>query len=228
MCFSATASFASSAVLVTIGTITMRRARTAPQKFMALMPLLFAFQQFAEGVVWLSVINSAFAGWRNIAMYSFLIFAQLVWPLYVPFAVLWLEKDEKKKKVLKWFAASGIVATTFFLYCVTCFKADIVVTNYHIQYQLDFPFYKMWFYGIIYFIPAFIPTFFSGFKKMRLLGGLLLASYLVSRFWYMDYIVSVWCFFGALSSITVLYIIKEATATESYSSQSINNEYAGG
>jgi hypothetical protein len=69
-----------------------------------------------------------------------------------------------------------------------------------------------WFYGLIYFIPAFFPMFVSSISRMRVLGFLLFISYLISRFVYTDYIVSVWCFFGALSSIAVLYIIMQVVA----------------
>ena len=185
----------------------MVKTKTAPQRLLAAMPLIFAFQQFSEGFVWLSAQHAQFAHFKNIAMYSFLIDAQLVWPLFVSFAVWNIEPDPVRKKKLMWFAVSGIIAAVFFIYCL-CFRtADVVVSSYHIQYVLDFPFVHRWFYGIIYFIPAMIPAFFSTVKRMSWLGTLLLISYLVSRFFYRDYIVSVWCFFGALSSIAVLMII---------------------
>jgi len=185
----------------------MVRSRTAPQRFLACMPLLFAVQQLCEGFVWLSVINKSFSHWQTVSMYAFLLFAQVIWPLFVPFAVLFLEQDAARKKILRWFAFSGCITACYFTYCLLAFDAHIGVSPYHIQYNLDFPFAKRWFYGIIYFIPALVPTFFSGIRRMWLLGALLLASYLVSRFAYRDYIVSVWCFFGALSSTTVLFII---------------------
>ena len=214
MCFSVSASFTSSAVLATIGTVGMAKTRSAPQRFLAAMPLLFAIQQLCEGFVWLSVINPAYAHWQHSAMYSFLFFAQVVWPFFVPFAVLLLEKDPVRKKILVWFAVSGCLAAAFFIYCLCSYDAHIDVNPYHIKYELDFPFVKRWFYGIIYFIPAMLPTFISSIRRMRVLGALLLASYLISRFCYRDYIVSVWCFFGALSSIVVVFIIMQVVARE--------------
>jgi uncharacterized protein DUF6629 len=214
MCFSTTASFVSSAILLTIGAAAMSKTQTNSQRVLAAMPLLFAFQQFAEGFVWLSALHLEYAHWKSLAMYSFLIFAQPVWPLFVPIAVVLLEKDERRRKILSWFVASGVVSAIFFICCLCFFKADVEVGPYHIKYVLDFPMVHRWFYGLLYFIPAFFPMFVSGIRRMRLLGFLLLASYLVSRFCFNDYIVSVWCFFGALCSITVLFIIKEAVATD--------------
>jgi hypothetical protein len=214
MCFSATASFASCAVLVTIGAVAMAKTKTPQQRLLAAMPLLFAFQQFSEGFVWLSVQHAEYAQWKNMAMYSFLIFAQAFWPLFVPLAVILIEKDERRKNIMKWFALSGLVAGGFFIWCLLNYSAEVEVNPYHIKYVLDFPLSHRWFYAIIYFIPAMLPTFISSLKKMRVLGALLLISYLISRFFYRDYIVSVWCFFGALSSITVLFVILEAVAAD--------------
>lgn len=215
MCFSTAASFGSCAILSTIGAVTVAKAKTGPQKFLAAMPLLFAVQQFAEGFVWLSVLHPEYAHFKSLAMYSFLVFAQLVWPIFVPLAVWMLEPDPARKKKLGWFVISGIAATVFFIYCLCFCTADVVVTEYHIQYVLDFPLVHRWFYGIIYFIPAMVPTVFSSIKRMQWLGALLLISYLISRFCYKDYIVSVWCFFGALSSIVVLLIIMKLVADRS-------------
>jgi hypothetical protein len=208
MCFSAPASFASCAILTTIGVATMTKAQTPAQRLLAAMPLIFAYQQLSEGFVWLSVQHEAFARYRTLAMYSFLIIAQLIWPIFVSSAVWLLEPDPVRKKKLAWFAVSGWLAVLFFIWCLSYCDAGMVVSSYHIQYVLDFPLVHRWFYGIIYFIPAMIPPFFSTVKKMPWLGGLLLISYLISRFFYKDYIVSVWCFFGALSSMVVYLIIK--------------------
>lgn len=178
------------------------------------MPLLFAFQQLCEGIVWLSVNDPFYAQFRYAAMYSFLIMAQVGWPLFIPLCVLLVEKDPRRKKLLLWFAGSGCLAAIYFTWCLLRFDAHVGVNPWHIQYELDFPLSKRWFYGIIYFIPAMLPTFISSIKRMRILGALLLCSYLISRFCYKDYIVSVWCFFGALSSITALFIIMQLAAKE--------------
>lgn len=207
MCFTASASFASSAVLVTIGAVCMARARSAPQRFLACMPLLFAAQQFSEGFVWLSVNYSGFAQYHQFAMYAFLFMAQIGWPLFIPFSVLLVEPDAVRRRILGYFAVAGVLAGIYFTWCLVNFDAHVGVHPYHIQYELDFPLSKRWFYGLIYFIPAMLPTFISSLRRMRLLGILLLTSYLISRFFYRDYIVSVWCFFGALSSVTTLFII---------------------
>ena len=54
MCFSATASFTASAVLLPAGTLALRRAYTTDRRYLALcaLPFLFGVQQLMEGFVW--------------------------------------------------------------------------------------------------------------------------------------------------------------------------------
>ena len=62
MCFSATASFSTGALLLGIGTLTLRSALAAHQQRelpFAAIPLLFATQQLIEGMIWLTVSAEA-------------------------------------------------------------------------------------------------------------------------------------------------------------------------
>ena len=57
MCFSATASFSAGALLLGIGTLTLRSALATRQRHalpFAAIPMLFAMQQLIEGVIWLT------------------------------------------------------------------------------------------------------------------------------------------------------------------------------
>jgi len=55
MCFSAGASFTAGTLLTFAGTETLRKVHKPSQIVFASIPLFFAFQQFAEGVLWLVV-----------------------------------------------------------------------------------------------------------------------------------------------------------------------------
>ena len=54
MCFSATASFSAGAVLLGLGTLTVKSAHRRRELPLAAIPLLFAIQQLTEGVIWLT------------------------------------------------------------------------------------------------------------------------------------------------------------------------------
>ncbi len=214
MCFSTQASFISSAVLLTAGAVTIAKTRTKSQRVFAALPVIFAFQQFCEGFVWLSTTTVQYAHLKSLSIYSFLFFALLVWPLFVPIGILLLEKNKKRRKILFYFAAMGLMTVIFFVFCLCNYNASIEVNPYHIRYVIDFPLADRWYYDILYFIPAFFPMFISSISRMRLLGIILLISYVISRLFFRDYIISVWCFFGALSSIVVFFIISQVVAMD--------------
>src|SRR3954463_13957598 len=97
MCFSAPASFASAAVLPAAGIVSLRTARTPAQLPFAAIPLLFAVQQAAEGVFWLTLPE----GGSPLAGYTFLVFAQVLWPTWVPLAILLLARDRARTPALR-------------------------------------------------------------------------------------------------------------------------------
>ena len=82
MCFSAPASFTAAAVLLGLGTVTMRRARSRRELPYAAIPLLFGVQQLLEGMLWLTFPDRA--PLLNVALthlYSF--FSHVLWPIYL-------------------------------------------------------------------------------------------------------------------------------------------------
>jgi hypothetical protein len=98
MCFSAAASFSVSGILLVAGIATLRQAKERKVVPFALIPLIFSVQQLTEGVLWIALQNPEYEGWRNAAAYVFMVFAQVVWPVWVPLSVLLLEKEEVRKK----------------------------------------------------------------------------------------------------------------------------------
>jgi hypothetical protein len=207
MCFSAPASFIASAGLLVIGAVAIKRCKTRPQAVLAAIPVIFGIQQFSEGLLWLSLSSPEYASWHNASMYAFLFFAQVVWPTYVPLGILLLEEQPLRKKILVVFLSLGVFISAYLLYCLFLYKVTAAIIDHHIYYELNFPLANRWFSGLIYLLAAVVSPFISGFKRLRLLGLILLGSYLFTRIFYQDYLISVWCYFAAVLSIMILAII---------------------
>lgn len=80
MCFSASASFTAGTLLLGLGTLTWKAARHPRERPFAAIPLLFAAQQFIEGVIWMTF--GADAGGLNALMtYAYSVFSDLLWPV---------------------------------------------------------------------------------------------------------------------------------------------------
>ena len=209
MCFSASASFGTSMVLSLIGVLTLKKARQVNQYLFASIPLFFAIQQLAEGFLWIGLEDTQHTVLQKISTYTFLFFAQIVWPSLVPIAIAVLEKDLKWLKIQYFLIAIGLVTSLYLGYCLITFPVDAQIMENHIAYQQDYPVAISKYGGILYLMATIGPTFFTNTPKMWLLGISILWSYLLTIIFYTAYIVSVWCFFSAIISIAVLYIIHE-------------------
>jgi len=207
MCFSAGASFIASSVLSVAGVIAIRKVKKSSFLLLASIPLFFALQQFTEGFVWLSLTNSSLAVWQSIPIHFFLLFALAVWPVLVPLSIMLIEKNKKRKKVLKYMFWLGSALSVFMLYCLIFRNVTAKVMYLHIYYDIDYSIELPMFKYILYFIPTVFPPFISSHKKLRLFGIIILLSYIVTSLYFKENIVSVWCFFAAMVSVVILYVV---------------------
>lgn len=223
MCFSATASFGASAVLGAIGVVAIAKTKTNPQRLFATIPLIFAVQQFTEGLLWLSLKNADVASWQPLLTYIYLVFAMAVWPLWVPLTIRLLEKDARSKKIMNVLAGIGAfvsicVVLVLSLYpvevmtpiCLNCPFSSTPSLNQHLHYRFTFPPVPKGLIGaftVLYILATIITPFISSIRKMKWLGFVFLASYLFAVILYNGFVISVWCFFAALLSFVVLWII---------------------
>lgn len=214
MCFSATASFGASAILLTIGVIAIKKSANRSERLLACIPLIFCVQQFAEGFVWLGASYPEFYYLKKPATYTFLIFAQVVLPVMVPLSMLQLEKKPAIRKIQRVLLGIGVLISLYLSYCLLFYNVNANIECYHIRYDLDFPLTIIPNSGIFYFIPAVIPPIVSSVKRLRILGSAILLSYIITQIFYKEYLISVWCFFAAIISVLVLFTIIDLNRTK--------------
>lgn len=207
MCFSATASFGAGIVLSVIGIASIRKAEKKSQLFFASIPLIFAVQQISEGFLWLALSHPEYASLRWPATYIFLAFAQIVWPFWVPFSILKLEQDDRRKKIGWALMGIGTIVSAYLAFCLLSYHVEANIKGLHIAYTQDYPAGLSNYGGLFYIIATIAPPFLSSVKRMPALGAAIFISYGVTILLYTDYIVSVWCFFASIISIAVLSVL---------------------
>jgi len=210
MCFSAGASFGASAVLSIIGAAAIIKARSVPQALFAGIPMIFSIQQLAEGMLWLSLKDPQNAAWQPFVTYTFLVFALVVWPIWIPFTIRRLEKDVKRKKILSLLLFTGMIVSAGTTCALLFYSVKVTPADHHLHYDLGIPagtenLLKL--FTLLYFATTIISTFVSSVKRMKWLGIVFLLSYMFTVIFYSGSIVSVWCYFAALLSIVVFWII---------------------
>ena len=133
MCFSATASFSAGGLLLGLGVLTLKSARRPRELPFAASPLLFALQQLSEGVIWLTFRYDALQ--LNAVMthvYSF--FSHVLWPVYVPVAVLLIEPLGWRRRAVLALVAVGVAVGAYLFYILVAFPVVSRPIGQHIEY----------------------------------------------------------------------------------------------
>ena len=209
MCFSAGASFTAGVLLTFTGAETLRKVHKPSQIGFASIPIFFGFQQFAEGVLWLTINKPQFAGLQAVTTAIFLIMAQILWPILVPLSVLLMEKHKIRKRILIFLLAVGAAVASYSVYSLIFFHTQAEVSFLHIAYISD---YKDPFRLIamaLYLIATLAPFFVSSIKNTHILGIIIGISFIISAVFFEKYLISVWCFFAAVVSFIVFYTIRD-------------------
>ncbi len=200
MCFSATASFAAGGFLLGLGTMTVKTARRARDMPFAAIPLLFAVQQLIEGVIWWTFSHDA--PLLNTVMthvYSF--FSHVLWPVYVPIAVLLMEPPGWRRGALLAFAATGASVGAYLMVMLVAFPVVSQPVGQHIEYVSPHFFAALTM--TLYLIATTAPLLLSAHVRVRVFGALSLLAFAAAYAFYARWFISVWCFFAALLSVLV-------------------------
>jgi len=205
MCFSATASLSASILLTGSGIGAIKKMESSKMLAFASVPILFGLQQLSEGILWLSYTHPNIAPWQHASMYSFLLFAKVIWPVWIPFSIWLMEPDSGRKKILSYLIILGGIGSVYLAYCLFAYDVSATIEERHIRYQMQIP--QLGLHRVLYLLGAAVPFFVSSLKYMKLLGGTLIASLVLSYIFYFKHLISVWCFFAALLSAMVVFII---------------------
>jgi uncharacterized membrane protein len=211
MCFSATGSFGVAAVLAGIGTVAMAQEKAPSRRMLGLVPLLFAFQQVAEGVVWLTIDHPGQRWLLTLSVAVFLGFALVVWPIWVPISLWAGERNARRRRILRALIWVGIGVGIYAGAILVRGRPTARVAGHSIAYGYADagPALVLALYLPMYLIPALLPFFVSTISRARLMGTVLgvslIATFIIER----QTLTSVWCFFGAILSAVIVLGISE-------------------
>lgn len=59
-----------------------------------------------------------------------------------------------------------------------------------------------------YVVATILPLFVSGKRRVHVFGVVVLLAYAVTQYFFSAYLVSVWCFFAAIASAVIWWIVR--------------------
>lgn len=204
MCFSATASFIAGGALSAAGGVTLREAKDRSHVPLAAMPLLFGLQQLIEGIVWVSEGHRAVQG---AVAFVYVMFSHVLWPFYIPLAVMLIEPAGRRRSILKGFVVFGVSLSLWLAWFIVHGTVTASLGARGIIYYMNVPAIP---YGLAaYVFVTCFACFFSSHKFIRLFGISLFGSLAIALFAYEQAFYSVWCFFAAILSGIVYAHLKQ-------------------
>jgi hypothetical protein len=130
-------------------------------------------------------------------------FSQVIWPVYIPVAVLLLEPVPWRRKTLYAITLAGAMVSVFLLYYLTHREVLSQVTGQHISYV--FPHFHEVAATGLYLLGACISPLVSSHRSVRWFGVAVTLSLITTYAYYSHWLISVWCFFAAIISSLVLW-----------------------
>ena len=214
MCFSAEASFATSAVLMPAGIYCIRRAAADRRDHLPLaaIPVMFSVQQFCEGLVWVGIARGDPDLARRGAL-AFLLFALVVWPFWIPFATLFRAAHRRDRRWLGWVATTTLVISLFLYVPLAMHAREWLhpgILHHSVIYEFEmasaFRSIPREVWQLSYLAVVITPLIVAEDRRFRVFGALLLASAALSQAAYSYAFISVWCAFSAILSGWLCYL----------------------
>lgn len=212
MCFSAGASFTAAGVILVIGLLTLHKVRDRRILPFALTPLLFAVQQAAEGIIWLTAGEPS--SWiLMFATYFYAIYAGFFWPVWIPYTLSVAERNGARKRLLQGILVVGSCVGILALMATLLFGITVSAETGHIAYRfmtttcVAMPRSVAAAWWLLYLV-AVVGSFFVSTVTYAWIAGALVAAGLgVAYIVYTAAIGSVWCFFAALVSMMSYWVV---------------------
>ena len=231
MCFSASVSYSAAAVLVGTGVYAIQQARRLPPPYLmwALVPVLFGLQQAFEGRVWQELDAGDASAAVPFAL-GFHFFSHFLWLWWFPLCCYLVEPGQAsktgqnsktgkiRKRVMGGCAIFGAFAGAL-VYSVMLFHPEwmsVAVKEHSITYGFSVPFRSSIHLPItpaaLYALTILVPLLISSHRLIRIFGGLVALSMVLASAAYGYAYVSVWCFFAAVLSLYLVYMIRRLVA----------------
>lgn len=221
MCFSARASFAAAALLLPLGALAVegvRRGHAGTSRLpLALTPLLFGLQQALEGLVWLGLGPGAPAIGNQLlpaASLAYLFFAYGLWPGWIGFVALRWSDAAAAPRQHHWLRAATVLGVIFGLSLWLPMLLDPAASiPTLLQGSLRYP-VAGWIddrpgrlighglYALLVGLPLILPP-----ADLRWFGLSVLLAFAFSQLAYAHVFVSMWCFFSAVLSLEIVWIV---------------------
>jgi hypothetical protein len=214
MCFSPSASFTATAFLIPTGIYACQVTIQKDSRYLpfALIPCIFGIQQGLEGMEWLGLINNQ-ADLTQWAALGYLFFSHWLWLPWLGLAVSMMGESVRFRKILWVIIVMGILfgASLYLPFLFSPERFAPIVNQGSIDYQTQLiydPFIPRSVARLMYLLIVVVPLWLSPSRELKIYGCAIPLALIITAWFYNYAFISVWCFFAAILSVSILYILR--------------------
>jgi hypothetical protein len=200
MCFSAQADVITGLAVGAVGIDALRHVTDRRELPLASLPMLFAAHQLIEAFVWWGLDGSVPASLGTAAAHVYLVIAFLL-PVVVPLAVVAVEPDRLRRRIMLACAALGAMISTVMLAAVA--RGDLIVAEagLHVSYSVGLS--HGGFLSMLYVVAVCGAFLASSSRRIVLFGAVNLVAVSTLAWLTMDGVISLWCAWAAVTSVLI-------------------------
>jgi hypothetical protein len=133
---------------------------------------------------------------------TFLIAAELFWPIYAPITLLLLEPDAKRRRWMLPWLGLGVLVSAYLLRGLLSGPHGAHIVNGHVVYLIAEAHPNA--IALAYEAAVMTPFLLSTHKTIKALGVVVMVGCAATYAFYTIAFISVWCFFAATASALIV------------------------
>jgi hypothetical protein len=205
MCLSAEVDFVSGVAISAVGVAALTRVRHKREILLAALPLAFGLHQIAEGFVWLALEGRASRWLGDLALDAYVLYAWALLPLLAPLAVLLIEPDPRRRRLMAAFLALGAVVAVSLVWPILHGRVSAEIVEHTIRYRGAGSLGRL--LTVAYVVATCGSLLVSSDRRIALVGVVNVAAVSVLVWVQAEALTSLWCLWAALLSVLVWWYL---------------------
>jgi hypothetical protein len=201
MCFSPQADVVGGLVAGMIGIDAMRHVRHHSERLLASLPLLFGAHEIVEAFVWWGLTDKVSWSVGGTAVWLYLAFAFVVLPVLVPLAVMAVEPDLVRRKIMIGFTAIGVLVAVIYVVAIVIKPVSARIDGHTVVYSIHLG--QNGTVNALYVLATCGLLVISSHRHIVIFGVVNLGAVAILILLASDANTSLWCAWAAVTSLVI-------------------------